>query len=378
MVELWKSCEKFRDLVTKSAVAVSDKQDPTLVAELALSYQLFYEQGYDGMGLLLEMIYLLFCSFYDKTLTPKERVYYASASKAIIVLWREKLAALKCLTRHFLTKQSFDDMVCTIDGLIWYIIISMERFPDCQIVPWYLSSDSCEQLFAFLRTGRHAGRRTNLDSLSVLQGAGKQNKSLDLDGNGVHLLAHSVAHSRGRSLLQTKEKPTIFLGKDTTIEELKKAINEGHELGRKIFSQRTSFSSRMDTDDLDEDDLDIDEDSSDDDDDDDGSLEIEDSDTGDMRLEFSQGRRYHLATAVEKFCNEGRSSMAAQTRVRRIRIVDSSRLSLVGECKTPSDSCKVIKVGNQGHFTARGWGKSKRTLKMRGTRYSIHGYSFLR
>ena len=80
----------------------------------------------------------------------------------------------------------------------------------------------------------------------------------------------------------------------------------------------------MDTDDLDEDDLDIDEDSSDDDDDDDGSLEIEDSDTGDMRLKFSQGRRYHLATAVEKFCNEGRSSMAAQTRVRRIRIVDSS------------------------------------------------------
>ena len=78
----------------------------------------------------------------------------------------------------------------------------------------------------------------------------------------------------------------------------------------------------MDTDDLDEDDLDIDEDSSDDDDDDDGSLEIED--TGDMRLEFSQDRRYHLATAVEKFCNEGRSSMAAQTRVRRIRIVDSS------------------------------------------------------
>ena len=125
--------------------------------------------------------------------------------------------------------------------------------------------------------------------------------------------------------MQTKEKPTIFLGKDTTIEELKKAINEGHELGRKIFSQRTSFSSRMDTDDLDEDDLDIDEDSSDDDDDDDGSLEIEDSDTGDMRLEFSQGRRYHLATAVEKFCNEGRSSMAAQTKVRRIRIVDSSR-----------------------------------------------------
>ena len=37
------------------------------------------------------------------------------------------------------------------------------------------------------------------------------------------------------------------------------------------------------------------------------------------------------------------------------------------KAKTPSNSCKVMKVGNQGHFTAREWEKSKRTLKMRGT-----------
>ena len=157
--------------------------------------------------------------------------------------------------------------------------------------------------------------------------------------------------------MQTKEKPTIFLGKDTTIEELKKAINEGHELGRKIFSQRTSFSFRMDTDDLDEDDLDIDEDSSDDDDDDDGSLEIEDSDTGDMRLEFSQGRRYHLATAVEKFCNEGRSSMAAQTKVRRIRIVDSSRHATTRFLRKGGAKAPPFIFQRGGLFEKRGGGQ---------------------
>ena len=220
-------------------------------------------------------------------------------------------------------------------------------------------------MFAYLRTGRHAGRRTNLNSLSVLQGAGKRNQSLDLDGKSLHLLDNSVAHSRGRSLLQTKEKPSIYLGKDTTIDELKRGINEGHELGRKTFSHRTSFSSHMDADDLDKDDSDTEEDSSDDDDDDQETVQIDE--TSDGRLEFLQGRRYHLATAVETFCNEGRSSMAAQTRVCRVRIINSSRLSLEGECKTPSESCKIVKNGDNGHFLARGWGKSKRTLKLRGT-----------
>ena len=59
--------------------------------ELLLLYTHFYRAGYTGMGLYLEMGYLLFCAYYDKTLTPVERVMYASASKAIMVKWREKV-----------------------------------------------------------------------------------------------------------------------------------------------------------------------------------------------------------------------------------------------------------------------------------------------
>ena len=191
----------------------------------------------------------------------------------------------------------------------------------------------------------HAGRRTNLDRLSVLQGAGKRNRSLELDGRGLHLLEDTVAHSKGKNLLPIKEKSVIYCGKDTTIEELKRGISEGHELGRRKFSMQTCFSSHIDTDDIEEDYSDLDEDSSDEDDDD---LETVDIDaTDDSRLEFSRGRRYHLATAVEKFCNQGRSSMAAQTRVRRIQIMKPSSLSLVGVCKTQSNLCKVMKIGEE-------------------------------
>ena len=41
----------FRDAVTKSAVLVTDKQDPALAAELSLYlFPIMYEAGYYGMG----------------------------------------------------------------------------------------------------------------------------------------------------------------------------------------------------------------------------------------------------------------------------------------------------------------------------------------
>ena len=111
------------------------------------------------MGLYLEMGYLLFCAYYDKMLTPAERVMYASASKAIMVKWREKITGMRSLGKFFITTQSYDDFLTSIDGLIWYIITVVEKYPDCDVVTWYLTSDSLEQLFAWLRTGIHAGAR---------------------------------------------------------------------------------------------------------------------------------------------------------------------------------------------------------------------------
>ena len=131
------------------------------------------------MGLYLEARYL-FCAYYYKGPNPLERIKFASASKAIMVLWRESLQKLKCLGRHFMTNQTFKDMMTAIDGLILYIIDTVKY--EAEIVPWFLSSDSLEQLFSWLRVGRYEGRRTNLDYLTVVQGTGKSNQNYAMDG----------------------------------------------------------------------------------------------------------------------------------------------------------------------------------------------------
>ena len=44
--------------------------DHSLVTEFCFTFQMFYDEGFHGMGMHLEMIYLLFTSFYDKSLIP--------------------------------------------------------------------------------------------------------------------------------------------------------------------------------------------------------------------------------------------------------------------------------------------------------------------
>ena len=79
-----------------------------------------------------------------------------------------------------MTNQTLKDMTA-IDGLILYIIDCVKY--EAEIVPWFLSSDSLEQLFSWLRVGRYEGRRTNLDYLTVVQGTGKSNQNYAMDGN---------------------------------------------------------------------------------------------------------------------------------------------------------------------------------------------------
>ena len=71
VLKLWKNCEDFRDMVTKSCATVSDKQDPSLVTELIFVYPSFYQvQDYLAVGLYLEVLYLFFLPFTIKTFHP--------------------------------------------------------------------------------------------------------------------------------------------------------------------------------------------------------------------------------------------------------------------------------------------------------------------
>ena len=164
-----------------------------------------------------------------------------------MVCWREKLLKARCVGKHFITSQSHDDFVTSVDGLVWYILSCVSNFPKADIVPWYLTSDSLEQLFALLRTGMHAGRKTNLDAVAVLTGCGKRNLSLTLDADGLHLLEHSVAHTRGRQLFKMAESQDaiIYKGNQTCKEELMEAIKEGEKLGQSKFDKYAGFTEDM-------------------------------------------------------------------------------------------------------------------------------------
>ena len=70
-----------------------------------------------------------------------------------MVCWREKLLKARCVGKHFITSQSYDDFLASVDGLVWYILSCVSNFPKADIVPWYLTSDSLEQLFAWLGGG---------------------------------------------------------------------------------------------------------------------------------------------------------------------------------------------------------------------------------
>ena len=179
---------------------------------------------------------LLFCAYYDKTLTPASEFYT-----------HQQAGPSWSVGKHFITSQSYDDFLASVDGLVWYILSCVSNFPKADIAPWFLTSDSLEQLFAWLRTGMHAGRKTNLDAVAVLTGCGKRNLSLTLDADGLHLLEHSVAHTRGRQLFKMAESQDaiIYKGNQTCKEELKEAIKEGEKLGQSKFDKYAGFTEDM-------------------------------------------------------------------------------------------------------------------------------------
>ena len=60
VAQLFESSQRFRDVVNRSSVAVNDKMDPSAVTNLMYQYDIFYEHGYDGMGVYLETMLYLF------------------------------------------------------------------------------------------------------------------------------------------------------------------------------------------------------------------------------------------------------------------------------------------------------------------------------
>ncbi len=100
-------------------------------------------------------------------------------SNLVLMLWRESLQKKRCLTVHCVTKPTFDDVMCAIEGCMLYLL-KCASIPEADVVPWLFTSDGCEQMFA-LRIGRYKGQQTNLDVKRVIEGLQSCNRSLELD-----------------------------------------------------------------------------------------------------------------------------------------------------------------------------------------------------
>ena len=155
-------------------------------------------------------------------------------------------------------------------------------------------------------------------SVAVLTGCGKRNLSLTLDADGLHLLEHSVAHTRGRQLFKMAESQDaiIYKGNQTCKEELMEAIKEGEKLGQSKFDKYAGFTEDMyvasdpeDTDVLSEV---VEDESTWTDATPNAENQVEDisvefCDDDPTIMSFSNGKQYHIDYAVQKYCNDVRT-----------------------------------------------------------------------
>ena len=225
------------------AVVVRDLQDPSLVADISSLWKHFIEAGFTATGLYFKAVQYLCEAFMSKTLSPEERITRAWYVKTFLVTWSENHNSKS--VGGFISSQTFRDVINCCDGLVLYIAMLMNMFPDSPIVPYFFTSDVNEQSFATVRVGRYAGRRTNLDALTLAQGLEQRNGLSDLSDDD----PECYAHTRNRSILKapiplkksavnTKAKPgekdkkkdglpKVWLGKEITRKQIIEAMKKG-------------------------------------------------------------------------------------------------------------------------------------------------------
>lgn len=386
IVTMWMNSSLFRDCVAKSSVALTDKQDPSAVTELCFTYPLLYEAGYEGMGLFLETIYLMVRAVFDKSLKPCKRMTYLSAAKTVFTLWKEAMGRLRIIGKHLLTKPTIDDVQCSLEGQMMYLVKLATEYKEGDVVPWFFTSDSCEQMFAFLRIGRHRGRRVQLDAASIIDGLNKANRSLELDADKEHFLDCEIAHTRGKALINSPlPSDRVYKGKEMTQTSLKKAFQDGVELGRDMFGSHTLGLDENDIcsdhDHLDQEHLDSsDEDSDGDTDDENDALDLTHVGEGDESniIRASTGRGYNLQAAVTHFCNNGRSNMPASTRIRRFQItqvISDKKLTVQRSCDKSDNECRTVCIGESRTFGAKDKTTGRKMLISGTVMYIAVGFS---
>ena len=118
-----------------------------------------------------------------------------------------------------------------------YMLSLAKDFPRAPVVPHFLGSDSNEQAHADARLTQYAGRRTNLDAITLVQGMEKINVRSSLPGRE----SFQVAHARGRTVYKEtvplegdRAKPENsgnpnreYFGSDINVQGIQNSIKNG-------------------------------------------------------------------------------------------------------------------------------------------------------
>ena len=178
---------------------------------------------------------MLLAAFYDKSLTVSERAENAWTVFTFFTLWGEHSKKFNT-SENFITRESFNDLITAANGLVLYFVDLICNHPKAPVVPWFLSSDHNEQLFARIRVGRYSGRRTQIDSTRVP----------DVEcGTSVH----KTAHTRGKTLFRSEwskhpeKKIAVDFGVSVKMSNLIQSLKRGSKFGEKLFVSSSSYGS---------------------------------------------------------------------------------------------------------------------------------------
>ena len=172
-------------------------------------------------------------AFLDKFLSPCERAYKVWYSKTFFWVWEKQCTD----PTQFIADQTFKDLKCGADGLILYLLLMSEKFPDTEIVSHFLGSDPNEQVYCHVRVSQSAGRKTNLDCITLGCGLEKINVRSSLTGTD----EFQIAHTRGRTVYKKavplnsdnssdsseKKKVPVWKGKDVNEQSLRNSMKNG-------------------------------------------------------------------------------------------------------------------------------------------------------
>ena len=345
----------FLLICSRSAVDLTDKQDPSLVGELACLYKYFLDEKMYALGLYLKSIQLFLEAFYDETLLPEQKMQRAWYTKTFFVLWAQNATD----PDQCISDESFKDLQCAIDGLFQYLLLLQRDFRTSPIVTKHLGSEVNENGFGFVRTGRFAGRRTNIDPLNLAYGHEKMNRHTEL--NSCHTDDSSVvAHARGGHVLrpifginEIKGAPKKLTGGDIHVPKLIAAMEQGtQDCVHDCKFYNLDFIQVMDVNrniNLNVDDVTLS--------DNEDSMDLDvsnDDDSGEM-----VNTPYGCVSRQRAECyylNEGRSNIGAKGRQSRFyyNLYDQSRLASFNKIcskqskdKKPCDLAQLVKKGDR-------------------------------